>query len=82
MKYKQGKISAALSPEPHERGGGGNQQKGRNLAQEAEMNPSPIPELQMGPGFKLCLANDIEKEMMGEAVPLTDNGRPFLKVIT
>ena len=44
------------------------------LSQEAVANPSPLPELQVGPSFKLHLAMDMVEEMTGEAAPLTDSG--------
>ena len=47
------------------------------LAQEAEANPDPLPELQVGPGFKLRLAMDMADEMMGETAPLTHSSHSF-----
>ena len=46
---------------------------GRQLVHEEVENTSHIPEIQVGPGLKLCLAMNMAKEMMGEAAPLTDN---------
>ena len=41
------------------------------------MNPSPIPQLQVGPGFKLSLSIEMSAEASGFPVPLMDNDRPF-----
>ena len=47
------------------------------MAQDAVFNPSPLPDLQVGPGLKFRLAMDMAKAMTGEDAPLIDSRRPF-----
>ena len=79
FKNRQGLGKNAQVREPpteQQEKGGGRKIIGR-LAQEAEANPDPLPELQVGPGFKLRLAMDMADEMMGETAPLTHSSHSF-----
>ena len=56
--------------------GGGIKLTGR-LPQEAVDNTYSIPDLNVGPGFKIRLAMDMVEEMMGEAYTLIETSRQF-----
>ena len=45
--------------------------------QEEVSNLAPIPQLQVGPTFKIYLAMDTAEEMKGEDAPCTDDNRPL-----
>ena len=52
------------------------------LDQKAVANWDPLLYLQVSPGYKVSLAMNVVKEIMGEAAPLTDAVRQFFCVIT
>ena len=62
------------APAPESPGGGGTRAAKIPKKQEVVVNPSPTSQLQAGPSCKLRFAIDIEEVIMGEAIPLIDDG--------
>ena len=50
---------------------------GTNHKQVQEINPDPIPQLQLGTRFKMLLAMDVTEEASGDTIPLAEYGRPL-----